>query len=105
MAETEKGQFEVGTVPQYEQREAVDMTHLHEKGHDRKESIVLNEAADLYGDIQTAESEYLLNAVYLRMNTDRSCRIRLCGSWSQISSHPVHCSWWNNRHWSLLGYR
>ena len=28
--------------------------------NDRKDSIVLQEAADLYGDIQTAESEYTL---------------------------------------------
>lgn len=39
--------------------------HHHETQHfdtvemaDRKDSVVLQEAADLYGDIQTAESEF-----------------------------------------------
>ena len=58
MADNEKGAWDGSQdSPRYEgQRKSVDMT-------DRKDSIVINEAADLYGDIQTAESEYTLHAL------------------------------------------
>ena len=41
-----------GSPSHEHKRESVDMTT-------RKESIVMLEAADLYGDIHTAESEYM----------------------------------------------
>lgn len=52
----EKAQYEINQEPdgrkssQDNQHEAVQMG-------DRKDSIVMQEAADLYGDIETAESE------------------------------------------------
>ena len=57
----EKNAYEVsdGSSPHapHDRKESIDMTHIHESGHDRKDSIILQEAADLYGDIETAESE------------------------------------------------
>ena len=56
----EKVQYEISAENEakaaymHDHRDAVQMG----QGHSRKDSVVLNEAADLYGDIQTAESEY-----------------------------------------------
>ena len=52
--DAEKHGYDVHDSPKAEgDREAVDMRNVS-----RKESIVYHEAADLYGDIQTAESEH-----------------------------------------------
>ena len=60
MEDVEKKQWEVTTASPHEQHyEAVDMAN-------RKDSVVLQEAADLYGDIQTAESELQFQRVDLK---------------------------------------
>lgn len=62
--EDEKNQYEINDAgsngsPKHEHGE-----HAAVRMGDRKESVVLQEAADLYGDVHTAESE--------RMNQDQS---------------------------------
>lgn len=57
--EGEKNQYEIhdaisGGSPRHEHGE-----HAAVHMGDRKESVVLQEAADLYGDVHTAESEYI----------------------------------------------
>ena len=57
----EKGQYEIGSdngSPKRELDEHGQPRHdsVEMGTGDRKDSIVLNEAADLYGDIHTAES-------------------------------------------------
>ena len=54
MAEYENGKSPFEHSSEKEAHQDVDMRNLT----DRKQSIVLHEAADLYGDRETAESEF-----------------------------------------------
>ena len=73
--------------------------------HEHGKSI--GEAADIYGDLQTAEEYgyvtrgYVVAPLCPRFSLLDVLILRLK---SQVSSHSVHCPWWHDRNWSFPRY-
>lgn len=72
----------------------------------RKGSIAVQEAADLYGDIQTAEREYIQYHMPVKSNPadQTKNRIWLRFSWPEVPTHSIHRPGRNHRYRSLPGY-
>ena len=66
--------------------------------------IRMGEAADMYGDLETAEDYGYVSRGYVMCIL--RCLIRKGGLSIiklEIPPHSIHCPWWNDRYWPVLG--
>lgn len=101
MEEDNKGRMEMSAdSPTYDgddHKAGVDMTG------ERKHSVVVQEGAELYGDIQTVESK---NSQQKTRDSpaDFDSRVRLRLARLEITTHPIHCLGRHDWNWIVLRY-
>jgi len=66
----------------------------------------IGEAADMYGDLETAEDfGYVTRGYVEEWPQSNQKKQFLMVLQLEISSHPVHRTWWYHWDWSLFGHR